>query len=274
LEFSGKELGWPASAHQAQATFLPNLGGFVGSDILALILATGLHQGGAPRGAVDLGTNGEIVFTSGGSLWVASTAAGPAFEGAHIRCGMRAAEGAIDKVEVSGGNPLVHVIGGVPARGLCGSGLVDAVARGLDLGSILCNGRMSPDPWALAPGVELCQQDVRELQLAKGAVAAGIQILTEGLGLKPGQVEKFFLAGAFGNSLDKESGLRIGLFPFQSRAVESVGNTALRGAKIMLCQKDLGEAQWKPLLGRVRHVPLEQRPDFQELFAGAMAFPG
>jgi uncharacterized 2Fe-2S/4Fe-4S cluster protein (DUF4445 family) len=270
---NGPDLGWPASAREARIHVLPNLGSFVGSDILGVILATRIHESSDRVGAADLGTNGEIVFGNKDGILVASTAAGPAFEGARISQGMRASPGAIDRVSRDGNAVSVHVIGGGSASGICGSGLVDAVACGLDLGVIAPSGRMSGGDWTLRAPVVIQQKDVRELQLAKGAIASGIRILAEKLDLPLDRVGKFFLAGAFGNNLSVKNGRRIGLLPFREEAIEPVGNAALLGAKIALFMPDMGEGLFKTLLPKVRHMPLEQHPEFQDMFAEEMAFP-
>jgi len=270
---TGGELGWTAAARDTRVLFLPILGGFVGSDILAVILATRMHEATGPTGGADLGTNGEIIFTVGREIVVASTAAGPAFEGARISCGMRAAPGAIDRVTRDGRRLSAHVIGGGTVQGVCGSGLVDAVAAGLDAQLINPSGRLGKDPLPLRGPIGLRQADIRELQLAKGAIAAGIRILMDEVGLPAGTVCPFYLAGAFGNSLSAESARRIGLLPFPEDAVRPAGNAALLGAKMVLGMKGLGAAALGSLLPRIRHVPLERRADFQELFAEAMGFP-
>src|SRR5262249_39987050 len=150
----------------------------VGSDILAGLLATGLPASSEPAALIDLGTNGEIIVGNRDRMLCASTAAGPAFEGARISMGMRAATGAISEVSWRDGQFHCRVLGGVEPRGICGSGLVDAVAAGLEAGSIQPNGRIANDSTlGLAAPVALVQKDIRELQLAKGAIAAGFRIL-------------------------------------------------------------------------------------------------
>ena len=188
--FADSELGWPGPAE-----FLPCLGGFVGSDLLCGIVATRLDEQTRPRALFDIGTNGEVVVGSAQGIVCASTAAGPAFEGGRIGAGMRAGAGAIDTVHVRDGGLDCHVIGGGAARGICGSGLVDAAACGVELGLIGANGRLTnaDKRLPLADGVALTQGDIRELQLAKGAMAAGLRMLAGG------GVEKLCLAGAFGN---------------------------------------------------------------------------
>ena len=175
FKLSPRELGWDLPG-TAVVEFLPCLGGFVGSDILAGIVATGLHESRDLMALLDLGTNGEVVVGNRDRILCTSTAAGPAFEGARISQGMRAATGAISEVTVEDGLVHCRVLGGGEARGLCGSGLVDAVAAGLELKWIQPNGRMTIQPgMKLADKVSLQPGDVRELQLAKGAIAAGLE---------------------------------------------------------------------------------------------------
>jgi uncharacterized 2Fe-2S/4Fe-4S cluster protein (DUF4445 family) len=254
--------------------FLPCLGGFVGSDILAGILATRLGEREDLNALVDLGTNGEIVIGNRERLLCASTAAGPAFEGARISMGMRAATGAISEVKVNGQGIECRVLGNVPPQGLCGSGLVDAVAAGLEMGRIQPSGRFvdGATAWELSPPVVLMQSDIRELQLAKGAIAAGIRTLLDQLGASAQDLKKLYLAGAFGNYINRASAERIGLISFPPEKVEAAGNTALLGAKLALFR--LGDdASFAELRGRIRHVALNADPSFQEVFVEEMSFP-
>ncbi len=269
LEFSAGELGWDLPSG-ARVRFLPNLGGFVGSDILAGILATGLHLADELRALADLGTNGEVVLGSRERIWVASTAAGPAFEGARISMGMRAATGAVSSVIVERGALRAGVIGGGSPRGICGSGLVDAAAAGLQLGKIDASGRIAGGELAIAPPVRITQADVRELQLAKGAIAAGFRILLKRAGARPEEVRRLYLAGAFGNYIDRESARRIGMLEFPPDIIRPAGNTALRGAKMALFDDD---EDYAALRSRVEHVPLAADPEFMGLYASAMGFP-
>jgi uncharacterized 2Fe-2S/4Fe-4S cluster protein (DUF4445 family) len=250
--------------------FLPCLGGFVGSDILAGILATRMHRSDKLSVLLDLGTNGEIVVGNRSRLLCCSTAAGPAFEGGRISMGMRAATGAISEVTADGGAFHCHVLGGGAPRGVCGSGLVDAVAVALDLGLILPNGRLAHKAREIpiAAPVAITQQDVRELQLAKGAMAAGVDILLERWGATRDDVDLVYLAGAFGNYLNRASARRIGLLAFEPERVEPAGNTALLGAKLALFEDgDFGDVR-----ALVEHVPLGADPEFQERYVDAMAF--
>ena len=282
-------LGWKL-AGDPRVRFLPCLGGFVGSDVLAGILAAKLTEHDDLVGLVDLGTNGEIVIGNKDGLLCASTAAGPAFEGAKISMGMRASTGAVSRVTTSPPlNPLLteegtngwcnrdrvhcHVIGDGTPRGLCGSGLVDAVAAGLELGVIATSGRFAKgeDSWMLAPPVALTQNDIRELQLAKAAIAAGIKLLMQRTGTK--ELARLYLAGAFGNYIDRASAQRIGLIDFPPERVEAAGNTALLGAKLALFSLDSQDGSYTGLRRRVEHVALNVDPDFQDVFVEELAFP-
>jgi uncharacterized 2Fe-2S/4Fe-4S cluster protein (DUF4445 family) len=271
--FSPRDLGWSLSA-STRIRFLPSIGGFVGSDVLAGILATGIYRRKAYSCLIDLGTNGEIVIGNRNGLVCASSAAGPAFEGARISMGMRAATGAIAGVMEENGAVRCSVIGGGAARGICGSGLVDAVAVGLRAGRIQASGRLSqPESMSgmLGP-VRITQKDIRELQLAKGAIAAGVYILLEESGLQPDDVTRIYLAGAFGNYISRESARQIGLVPFSVRRIRPAGNTALIGAKMALF------AESEPLVAAVRrmtrHRALGSSARFMEVFAREMGFPG
>ena len=272
--FTAHELGW-AIAGDPRVDFLPSLGSFVGSDILAGILATRLHESDALVGLVDLGTNGEIVIGNRERMLCASTAAGPAFEGARITMGMRAATGAISEVRANGESVICHVIGDVPPRGICGSGLVDAVAAGLDVGIIQATGRFAGGlkEFILAEPVRLKQCDIRELQLAKAAIAAGIRMLVEQWGATPDQLTALYIAGAFGNYINLTSARRIGLLEWPANILQVAGNTALLGAKIALFQADGETSEHADLRRRVEHVPLASDAKFMDEYVGAMTFP-
>jgi uncharacterized 2Fe-2S/4Fe-4S cluster protein (DUF4445 family) len=204
----------------------------------------------------------------------ASTAAGPAFEGARISMGMRAATGAISEVELENGQLVCRVLGHVEPAGICGSGLVDAVACGLELGTIKPNGRYTDkaEAWTLMPPVTLSQTDVRQLQLAKGAIAAGLRILLEQLGKRPEDVSRLYLAGAFGNYINRASAQRIGLLAFPTERIQPAGNTALLGAKMALFAPDEHEL-YASIRGRMRHVSLHENPHFMDIYVEEMSFP-
>lgn len=255
--------------------FLPCLGGFVGSDLLAGVLATNLDRREELSVLVDLGTNGEIVLGNRHGLLCASTAAGPAFEGARIGMGMRAATGAISEVKIVDGRAVCHVLGNVAPVGICGSGLVDAVAVGLELGIIRPNGRLAAggDHWELAPPVVISQTDIRQLQLAKGAIAAGIRLLLDEWGAQAEDVHEVILAGAFGNYVKRLSARRIGLLDFPPEKVTPLGNTALLGAKLALFAGDADDARHRAIRAMTRHRILSDDPRFMEVYVEEMSFP-
>jgi uncharacterized 2Fe-2S/4Fe-4S cluster protein (DUF4445 family) len=272
--FSAFELGWPLP-HEAQVRFLPCLGSFVGSDILAGIVATKMYASQELVALIDLGTNGEIVVGNRDRMICASTAAGPAFEGGRIAMGMRASTGAISSITVRDGALACKVIGGGAPRGLCGSGLVDAVAAGLELGLILPPGRLAQGKvWELCPPVRLAQSDIRELQLAKGAIAAGVRILLARLGATIPEVTRVYLAGAFGNYVSHSSARRIGLLDFPLDKIEPAGNTALLGAKMALFSPGAGQELHTQIRRVTEHLSLAADPSFQDTYVDEMIFPG
>ena len=188
--------------------------------------------------------------------------------------GMRAATGAISEVSVREGRLHSHVLGNQAPRGICGSGLVDAVAGALDLGSVLASGRLAQGaPLSLAPPVVVSQADIRELQLAKGAIAAGIQLLLEQWGATREEVARVYLAGAFGNYIRRASARRIGLIDFPGDKVQAAGNTALLGAKLALFSLREHDGSYADLVGRVEHVALNEDPRFHEVYVELMGFP-
>jgi uncharacterized 2Fe-2S/4Fe-4S cluster protein (DUF4445 family) len=271
--FQTSELGWGLNGNPP-VFFLPCLGGFVGSDVLAGLLATRLLESDRLIGLMDLGTNGEIVFGSRAGAVCASAAAGPAFEGGRIRWGMRAATGAIAEVLLRDGRIECRVLGHTGPRGICGSGLVDAAAVALEMGlldergRLLCNG----EAWQLCPPVVLTQKDIRELQLAKAAIAAGVRIVLRRLGRRPEEVSRLYLAGAFGNYINRTSARRIGLLEFPEERIVPAGNTALLGAKMALFLIEQGTDVFEQVRRRVEHISLAADPDFQEIFVEQMLF--
>ncbi len=271
--FQAQNLGWNLAGNPT-VRFLPCLGGFVGSDILAGILAANLHESEAPLALIDLGTNGEIVLGNRQRLLCASTAAGPAFEGARISMGMRAVTGAISEVNLVDGQLRCHVLGNTAPRGICGSGLVDAVAAGLDLGGVKSNGRLvNGSALVIAAPVVLSQGDIRELQLAKGAIAAGLRILAQRWGASLAGLSRVYLAGAFGNYINRASARRIGLIDFPPDKVQPAGNTALLGAKLALFNLRENEGHYAHVLRKIVHVPLNEDPAFQDIYVEEMGFP-
>jgi uncharacterized 2Fe-2S/4Fe-4S cluster protein (DUF4445 family) len=266
--FAAEELGWEGL--HARVEFLPCLGGFVGSDILAGILAIRMMESGRVEALVDLGTNGEIAIGDRSGIVCASTAAGPAFEAARIRMGMRASTGAISAVEARQGGLKCSIIGGGPARGICGSGLVAAVAAALELGLVKPGGRLANGgrELPLCDSVVLAQSDIRELQLAKGAIAAGLRLLGAD------RAETLYLAGAFGNYVSVASARRIGLLPAKPECVVPSGNTALQGTKVLLLNPSRRAALIRAVLAGTSHISLGSTPDFQDTYVDCMPFPG
>jgi uncharacterized 2Fe-2S/4Fe-4S cluster protein (DUF4445 family) len=270
--FESSQLGWSA-VPKSTIRFLPCLGSFVGSDILAGILATNIHKSEELVCLIDLGTNGEIVIGNKERLLFCSTAAGPAFEGSCISMGMRATTGAIVQVTDSNGSFECRVLGNVPPKGICGSGLVDAVAVGLTTRHIREDGKINAESAvvSLCPPVQLTQGDIRELQVAKAAIAAGVQILTKNLGSTVSDLTKVYLAGAFGNYIDRSNAFRIGLLPVPPAKIQPSGNSALLGAKLALFQAN--EDIYTQIRNLGHHVELNLDEQFQEIFINEMLFP-
>jgi len=302
LELAAAELGF--SVHRrARAYLMPVIGGFVGGDTVAGILATGLASAERPTLLVDIGTNGEIVLRAGGKLWAASTAAGPAFEGARISRGMRGSIGAIEKV-VFDGRLRINVIGNVRPVGVCGSGLIDAAAELLRHGLLMPSGKLvrrqqvpthapaelarrvveqdgqpaftlaSEEEAADGRPILLTQHDIRQLQLATGAIRTGITLLLRRAGLPPEQLHAVLLAGGFGNFIRRSNAQRIGLLPPQipRQRIRYQGNTSLAGARLVALS--LGARELAEQIARqVQHVDLSADQEFHNTFASSMSFP-
>jgi uncharacterized 2Fe-2S/4Fe-4S cluster protein (DUF4445 family) len=273
---------------RAPAVLFPALGAYVGPDIVAGVLATGLTLDRRVRLFIDVGTNSEIVLGSSARALACAAPAGPAFEAAQIRCGMRAAEGAIEGVKVVDGELELTVIGDVEPAGLCGSGLVDAVAELVVAGAIDHSGRYVLDGplserfgkigeenvFYLADEVYLSQRDVRELQFAKASIATGWTILCKDLGIEPEEVSQVLLAGSFGSYLTPGSAVRIGLVPrLPLTRIVSAGNVAGEGAKIAALSVT-ERAAASAILDEVAYVELSGRADFNDLFVDQLQFPG
>jgi len=291
---------------RAPAFVFPSLGAYVGGDIVAGMLATGLTRDRRLRLFIDVGTNSEIALGSVDRVLATAAPAGPAFEAAQIRCGMRAAEGAIEGVQIADDALTLDVIGDTEPVGMCGSGLVDAVSALVHCGLLDHSGRFIPDEDAASqwpalsarltkigqervfvlhwrgpeggrdPGssVFLSQRDVRELQFAKASIATGWQILVRDLGVAPEDITQVLLAGSFGAFLTPLSAVRIGLVPkLALPRIISAGNVAGEGAKIAaLSRRERAEAE--SILREVEYVELSGRADFNDLFIDQLAFPG
>ncbi|KPL04786.1 MAG: hypothetical protein AMK75_00585 [Planctomycetes bacterium SM23_65] len=288
-------------ARCGRLTVLPNVAGFVGADTVAVVLATEMHTSNELKLAVDIGTNGEIVMGTAEQLIACSTAAGPAFEGARIKFGMRAATGAIESVDISDDVHL-ELIEGDKVIGMCGTGLIDVVAELLRVGIIDETGRIlaatnvpslsealrkriqsgnGGNDFVLARADEtqngepvyLTQRDVREVQLAKGAIFAGVQLMKKELDVTDDDIAEVLLAGAFGNYIRPERALRIGLLPdIALERIRFVGNAASTGAKLSLINRAC-RSQSEEISEHIRYVELAGRPDFQTAFSDAMLFP-
>jgi uncharacterized 2Fe-2S/4Fe-4S cluster protein (DUF4445 family) len=287
---------------RAPAFVFPSLGAYVGGDIVAGMLATGLTRDRRLRLFIDVGTNSEIALGSAERVLATAAPAGPAFEAAQIKCGMRAADGAIEGVKVDGDELALEVIGDVEPIGMCGSGLVDAVAELVHSGILDHSGRFIPNEQAaeLHPGladrltligkervfvlhwrgedpeasVFLSQRDVRELQFAKASIATGWNILLRELGVDAGEIAQVLLAGSFGAYLTPLSAVRIGLVPdLALPRIVSAGNVAGEGAKIAaLSLRERAEAH--SILREVEYVELSGRADFNDMFIDQLSFPG
>ena len=286
------------AAPRAHVCTLPILAGFVGADALACVLSTRIYDSEEIRVMVDIGTNGEMVIGSRERLVACSAPAGPAFEGAQIRHGMRGALGAIERIAI---DDDVHcsVIGGEAAVGICGSGLIEACARMSEAGVINASGALTRNVEALPPAVgrrlvkgehgpefvlvwgaesgkgediTLTQGDIRQLQLAKSAIFSGVAMLQKEMGVAPDEIAELLLCGGFGNYVDVASAVHIRLLPeMPVERITYFGNAALMGAQMVL----LSEAEWRradDLLNRIEHVALAARPDFQDLFIAGMSF--
>ena len=293
---------------RARAYVFPALGAYVGGDIVAGALASGMDRDRRIRLFIDIGTNCEILLAAGDRLLATAAPAGPAFEGAAIRCGMRAAPGAVEGVKISDEDVLLQVIGDVAPVGLAGSGLVDAVAAMVGAGLVDASGRLvAADAPAVPPGLAarlrlvgqervfvlaarggesgaelgddpadwlyLSQRDIRELQFAKAAIATGWMLLLEEQGLTAADVAQVLLAGSFGSYLSPSSAVRIGLVPEVALLrIVSAGNVAGEGAKMaLLSLRERAAAQ--ALLEEVHYVELSDRPDFNDRFVDRLAFP-
>lgn len=249
----------------------PLLGRFVGSDCCAALLASGIHRSTRPSLLVDAGTNGEVALGDRDGILVCSTAAGPAFEGATLECGSLAQPGAVRSVEVRGRTMQARTVGNRPARSICGSGVLDAVAAGLILGRVTPHGRLvgGAKRLVVAGDVYLSQGDIREVQLAVGAVAAGIRLLLKSRNATVADIGRIVLTGRFGAALNHESAFRVGLLPRGTVPVRQHGNLALRGA-VACALRPTAMAEAEELAADCREVMLSGRPDFEEEFVAAM----
>jgi uncharacterized 2Fe-2S/4Fe-4S cluster protein (DUF4445 family) len=258
---------------RGQVYIAPNIESFVGGDISAGLIATGFDTVPGTRLFVDLGTNGEIVLKTGKRLLTTSTAAGPAFEGMTIGCGMLAETGAVYRVEDKDGYRL-RTIGGGPPRGVCGTGLIDILSVALRRGQVTSRGRIiGPESTIeLGSGLALEQRDVREFQLAAAAVKTGLRLLLDELRLEVRDLDGLVVAGAFGNSLNIRNAITLGLLPrLDPKKIVFVGNASLTGARVLLLSRT-ERSRCERLVRRIRHISLASRETFQKTFVEALAF--
>jgi len=254
-------------------TVLPSISAFIGGDITAGLAVLDILNAEGPTLLVDIGTNGEMALFSRGGILCCSTAAGPAFEGAEISCGMSGIRGAISGVEFLNGALSVTTIGNVPPRGVCGSGLIDAVAVMLEQGIIDETGLMEHCPaYTLADGVSLNNRDIRQFQLAKSAILSGIRILCKNGGLTPLDIQNVYIAGSFGFFVNKKNAVKTGILPkeFLDRMTVS-GNLSLQGAEESLASEDFLE-RCKQIISRCSVIDLSLDPAFMDEFAENMLF--
>jgi len=259
---------------RAELLIVPDVSGYIGADTMGCILSTQLHRQEEITLLVDIGTNGEMVLGNRERMIACAAAAGPALEGAGIQFGMCAAEGAIDHVWLEDGEITCSVIGGGEAVGICGSGLMDAIAVGLDLGLLNSRGRIRNEERKifLTDRVFLTQEDIRQVQLAKGAIAAGIGLMAKQLQIDMAEIRKVQLAGAFGSFLNPASACRIGLLPEALLdRIEPVGNAALGGAKMLACDEALLPLTQR-LSEKIEFLELASLPEFPRTFAKSMNF--
>ena len=266
--FSSEELGWSFPLAK-KVEFYPSIGSFVGSDILAGIAATGLYLKENFTILIDLGTNGEIAIGNREKIICASTAAGPAFEGANLSMGMRAVTGAISSLRLAGTTIKSTVIGKTAPKGICGSALIDAVAilRKLNLIGEFGEINSGEESILIDEPIRLSQKDIYEFLLAKSAIAAGIEILSSYLGISTDDIEEIYIAGGFGNYITIENIISTGMIEAPVEKIHKMGNTALIGAKMFLF--DNGSLVTE-ILAKTHHVNLEGFPDFQDIYIGKM----
>jgi uncharacterized 2Fe-2S/4Fe-4S cluster protein (DUF4445 family) len=286
LDIKARDLGL-SIAPGAYAHFLPNVAGFVGADHVAMLLATQSLWTGKVALAIDIGTNTEVSMIARGQIACVSCASGPAFEGGHIKHGMMAGPGAIERLSFAKDKVEYQTVGGTPPTGICGSGIIDAVAQLYSAGVVDASGRMQEHPRVrvtdgqrefvlvseeergVAPAVTITQHDVREIQLAKGAISTGLQVLLQSKGIAETDVELVILAGAFGSYLDLASAVTIGMLPsLPLDRFRQVGNAAGGGARMSLVSM-VKRREAEDLARRIEYIELASVPRFMQIFAKA-----
>jgi uncharacterized 2Fe-2S/4Fe-4S cluster protein (DUF4445 family) len=290
LEFPAASVGLLLSPG-AWVYMPPNIAGYVGADHVAMLTATRIWQSNKTVLAVDIGTNTEVTLAANGRLLSCSCASGPAFEGAHIRDGMRAAPGAIERVQLIEGQIHLQTIGGKPPVGICGSGILDVVAEMLANGLLNKRGVLQADDprihfkdglqeFVLSPAEEnghhqdivVTRSDVNEIQLAKGAIRSGMDILLMEIGLQADDLEAVIVAGAFGTYIDIDSAISIGMFPkLPKQRFQQVGNAAGAGARDLLLSMEMRQAA-SQITNRIEYIELTTHPDFHRFFMERLYF--
>lgn len=258
---------------EGKLSILPNIAGFVGADTVSCMTALSFDRLEDLTLMIDIGTNGEMVLGNKHRRIACSTAAGPAFEGARISCGMRGAPGAVDHVSVQNGSIYFHTIGDIPPKGICGSGLLDLTATLLDTGILTDSGILAENPYHLNNStVNLTQKDISELQLAKSAIRSGIELLAEKMNVNISDIRKVYLAGAFGSYMNPASACRIGMIPsVLLNRIEAVGNIAGEGAK--LCALNRREFVHSQILAaKTEFLELASCPEFQDCYIDHLMF--
>lgn len=286
MDVKAHELGLKL-ASGAYVHLLPAVAGFVGADHVGMLLATGISQHKGVVLGIDIGTNTEISLRARGRHLACSAASGPAFEGAHIRCGMRAAPGAIEGIVIRDGRVLVKTVDDAPPAGLCGSGVLDAVAQlfrtGLldASGALKAHGRVRPNDTGgefivvsaddnNGREITLSRSDVVEIQLAKAAIRAGISILLHKAGVLEREIEEVIIAGAFGTYLDVQSGIDIGMLPnLDLHRFRQVGNAAGTGARMALLSMEQRERA-EGIARQIEYVELAAEKRFKSEFTRAL----
>jgi uncharacterized 2Fe-2S/4Fe-4S cluster protein (DUF4445 family) len=269
---SASEIGFNLHP-QARVYIAPNIKSFVGGDITAGLVASDFAAHPGNELFIDLGTNGEIVLKKGWEFVTTSTAAGPAFEGMNISCGMLAVAGAIHRAEWANGFKF-HTVDDLPPQGVCGTGLVDILASALARGILGRDGRIAgPEKKIrLTERLALTQQDVRDIQLAVGAVRSGIRLMLREFRLAAADLDRVLVAGAFGSSLDIDNAVALGLLPdLPGDKTTFIGNASLAGARLLLLSRP-ARAAAENLAAKISHISLATRPDFQDEFVRALEF--
>ncbi len=288
MNIKARDLGLKLAAG-ATVYLPPNIAGFVGADHVSMLVGAGLHHVQETIVSLDIGTNTELSLFHKGRHWTCSCPSGPAFEGAHIEDGMRAAPGAVERVRLEGDDVQVHTIGNVDAVGICGSGILDAIAecRKADLltpkGAFIgahprLRGNGTAAEFVLVPAarsrtgrdVRMTRKDVNEIQLAKGAVRAGAEALLDVAGIKAEDLDQIVIAGAFGTYLDVDSAVTVGMFPRIERTrYQQIGNAAGTGARRMLVARNQREIA-ENIAREVEFVELAKHPSFTKIYSQAL----